>query len=98
MPIFPYIGRRSGNECVPTARWIVPGRSRKRRLLGPVECCFPFELYCFPQVFCEVVMGLLLWIVFGTVAGALAKLVMPGPDRLGMAGTILVGVAGAVVG
>jgi len=43
-------------------------------------------------------MGLLLWIVFGTVAGTLAKLVMPGPDRLGMAGTILVGVAGAVVG
>ena len=43
-------------------------------------------------------MGLLLWIVFGILAGSVAKLVMPGPDRLGMVGTILVGVAGAVVG
>ena len=43
-------------------------------------------------------MGILLWIVFGLVAGSLAKLVMPGPDRLGLVGTILVGVAGAIVG
>jgi uncharacterized membrane protein YeaQ/YmgE (transglycosylase-associated protein family) len=43
-------------------------------------------------------MGLLLWIVFGVVAGSLAKSVMPGPDRLGMFGTIFVGIAGAIVG
>ena len=43
-------------------------------------------------------MGIILWLVFGIVAGSLAKLLMPGPDRLGMAGTILVGVAGALVG
>ena len=43
-------------------------------------------------------MGLLLWIVFGIAAGSLAKLAMPGPDHLGMFGTIFVGIAGAVVG
>lgn len=43
-------------------------------------------------------MGILLWIVFGIVAGSVAKAVMPGPDRLGVIGTILVGVAGAIVG
>ena len=43
-------------------------------------------------------MGLLLWIVFGIVAGSAAKLAMPGPDRLGMIGTIFVGIAGAAIG
>ena len=43
-------------------------------------------------------MGLLLWIVFGIAAGSVAKSVMPGPDRLGMVGTVLVGVAGALIG
>ncbi len=43
-------------------------------------------------------MGILLWIVFGIVAGSAARTVMPGPDRLGVIGTILVGVAGAIVG
>jgi uncharacterized membrane protein YeaQ/YmgE (transglycosylase-associated protein family) len=43
-------------------------------------------------------MGILLWIVFGIVAGSLAKLIMPGPDHLGVLGTILLGVAGAIVG
>ena len=43
-------------------------------------------------------MGLLLWIVFGIAAGSVAKLAMPGPDRLGMFGTIFVGIAGGVIG
>jgi uncharacterized membrane protein YeaQ/YmgE (transglycosylase-associated protein family) len=43
-------------------------------------------------------MGIVLWIVFGIVAGSVAKSVMPGPDRLGLIGTILVGVAGALIG
>jgi uncharacterized membrane protein YeaQ/YmgE (transglycosylase-associated protein family) len=43
-------------------------------------------------------VGILLWIVFGIVAGSFATAIMPGPDRLGVIGTILVGVAGAVVG
>jgi uncharacterized membrane protein YeaQ/YmgE (transglycosylase-associated protein family) len=43
-------------------------------------------------------MGILSWIVFGLVAGALAKLIMPGKDPGGIIVTILIGIAGAVVG
>jgi len=43
-------------------------------------------------------MGLLLWIVFGLVAGSVARWIMPGPDRLGVFATILLGVGGAVLG
>jgi uncharacterized membrane protein YeaQ/YmgE (transglycosylase-associated protein family) len=49
-------------------------------------------------MFLEVVMGILLWIVFGLVAGSVAKLVMPGPDPGGIIVTILLGIGGAVVG
>jgi len=43
-------------------------------------------------------MGIISWIVFGLVAGALAKLLMPGKDPGGVIVTILIGIAGAVVG
>jgi uncharacterized membrane protein YeaQ/YmgE (transglycosylase-associated protein family) len=43
-------------------------------------------------------MGILSWIVFGLIAGVVAKYVMPGPDSGGIVLTILLGVAGAVVG
>ena len=38
------------------------------------------------------------WIVFGLIVGALAKLVMPGRDPGGIIVTMLLGMAGAVVG
>jgi len=43
-------------------------------------------------------MGILAWIVFGLVAGALAKFIMPGKDPGGIIVTILIGIAGAVLG
>ena len=43
-------------------------------------------------------MGILSWILFGLVAGALAKFFMPGDDPGGIVVTILLGIAGAVVG
>ncbi len=43
-------------------------------------------------------MGILSWIVFGLIAGSLAKLIMPGDDPGGCIVTILLGVAGAFVG
>jgi uncharacterized membrane protein YeaQ/YmgE (transglycosylase-associated protein family) len=43
-------------------------------------------------------MGLLSWIIFGLIAGALAKWIMPGRDPGGCIVTILLGIAGAVVG
>lgn len=43
-------------------------------------------------------IGILGWIVFGLVVGVLAKLVMPGRDPGGMIVTIVLGIAGAVLG
>lgn len=43
-------------------------------------------------------MTILGWILFGLVVGALAKLVMPGRDPGGIMVTILLGIAGAVLG
>lgn len=43
-------------------------------------------------------MGILTWIVFGLIAGAIAKLIMPGNDPGGWIVTILLGIVGAVVG
>ena len=42
--------------------------------------------------------GVIGWIVFGLVVGALAKLVMPGRDGGGIIVTMLLGIVGAVVG
>ena len=43
-------------------------------------------------------MGILSWIVFGLIAGALAKFIMPGKDPGGIFITILIGIAGAMLG
>ena len=38
------------------------------------------------------------WIIVGGIAGALAKLIMPGDDPGGIIVTILIGIAGAFIG
>lgn len=44
-------------------------------------------------------MGAIIgWIIFGVIAGAIAKLLMPGKDPGGFIVTVLLGIAGAVVG
>ena len=43
-------------------------------------------------------MAILGWILFGLIVGALAKLVMPGRDPGGIIVTMLLGIAGAVLG
>jgi uncharacterized membrane protein YeaQ/YmgE (transglycosylase-associated protein family) len=43
-------------------------------------------------------MGILAWIVVGLIAGALAKLIMPGDDPGGIIVTMLIGIVGAFVG
>lgn len=43
-------------------------------------------------------MGIISWIIFGLIAGGIAKLLMPGRDPGGCIITILIGVAGAIVG
>jgi len=42
--------------------------------------------------------ALIFWIIVGLIAGALAKFVMPGDDSGGFIITILLGIAGAIVG
>jgi uncharacterized membrane protein YeaQ/YmgE (transglycosylase-associated protein family) len=43
-------------------------------------------------------MGIVMWILFGLVVGVIAKLLMPGRDPGGFIVTILLGIAGALVG
>jgi len=43
-------------------------------------------------------MGILSWILFGLVVGVIAKLLMPGRDPGGFIVTILLGIAGAMIG
>ena len=43
-------------------------------------------------------MGILSWIVFGLIAGIIARLLMPGRDPGGCIITMLLGVVGAFVG
>jgi uncharacterized membrane protein YeaQ/YmgE (transglycosylase-associated protein family) len=42
--------------------------------------------------------GVIGWIIFGLVVGALAKLLMPGRDPGGFIVTMLLGIAGALLG
>ncbi|NDL62988.1 GlsB/YeaQ/YmgE family stress response membrane protein [Acerihabitans arboris] len=43
-------------------------------------------------------MGILSWIIFGLIAGIIAKFLMPGRDGGGFIITIILGIVGAVVG
>ncbi|KNC91016.1 GlsB/YeaQ/YmgE family stress response membrane protein [Trabulsiella odontotermitis] len=43
-------------------------------------------------------MGIITWIVFGLIAGVIAKLIMPGRDGGGFILTCILGIVGAVVG
>jgi uncharacterized membrane protein YeaQ/YmgE (transglycosylase-associated protein family) len=43
-------------------------------------------------------MSVLMWIVFGLIAGIVAKLLMPGRDPRGFIFTMVVGIVGALIG
>lgn len=43
-------------------------------------------------------MGIITWILFGLIAGALAKFIMPGNQAMGWLMTIILGIVGAFVG
>jgi len=43
-------------------------------------------------------MGIITWIIFGLIAGAIAKLIMPGNQGMGWLMTIILGIVGAFVG
>ena len=43
-------------------------------------------------------MGIITWIIFGLIAGIIAKLIMPGRDPGGFIVTTILGIVGAVIG
>ncbi len=43
-------------------------------------------------------MGIITWVLLGLIAGALAKFIMPGRDGGGILITMLLGIAGAILG
>lgn len=43
-------------------------------------------------------MGLCGWLVFGLIAGAVARFLMPGEQRMGLLATSLLGIGGSFVG
>jgi uncharacterized membrane protein YeaQ/YmgE (transglycosylase-associated protein family) len=43
-------------------------------------------------------VSILAWLVVGLIAGAIAKMLMPGDDPGGIIVTVLLGIAGAIIG
>jgi len=43
-------------------------------------------------------MGIIGWLLLGLIAGALARLLVPGRDPMGWIGTMVLGLVGSVVG
>lgn len=43
-------------------------------------------------------MGIVGWLLFGLIAGAVARLLVPGRDPMGWLGTIVLGIVGSFVG
>jgi uncharacterized membrane protein YeaQ/YmgE (transglycosylase-associated protein family) len=43
-------------------------------------------------------MGFIWWLIIGLIAGALARLIMPGRDSMSWVMTMLLGIVGSVVG
>jgi uncharacterized membrane protein YeaQ/YmgE (transglycosylase-associated protein family) len=45
-----------------------------------------------------VIYNIIAWCVFGLIAGAIARFLVPGRDPLGCLGTIILGVVGSLIG
>lgn len=43
-------------------------------------------------------MGIIGWLIIGFLAGALARLIVPGRDPMGWGGTLLLGLVGSLIG
>lgn len=46
----------------------------------------------------EILYALLAWAAFGLIAGAVARLLVPGRQPIGLLGTMFLGVIGSIVG
>jgi len=43
-------------------------------------------------------LSFIWWLIIGLIAGALARLIMPGRDAMGWLATILLGIVGSILG
>jgi uncharacterized membrane protein YeaQ/YmgE (transglycosylase-associated protein family) len=43
-------------------------------------------------------MDVIVWLIVGVIAGALARLLVPGRDPMGVLGTLVLGLVGSVIG
>ena len=43
-------------------------------------------------------LNFIVWLIVGLIAGALARLIMPGRDPMGIIATILLGIVGSIIG
>lgn len=43
-------------------------------------------------------MGIILWLIVGLIAGAVARFLVPGPDPMGWLGTLVLGLVGSLIG
>ncbi|HLO00978.1 MAG TPA: GlsB/YeaQ/YmgE family stress response membrane protein [Pyrinomonadaceae bacterium] len=43
-------------------------------------------------------LSFIWWLVIGLIAGALARLIMPGRDPMGVLATIVLGIVGSIIG
>jgi uncharacterized membrane protein YeaQ/YmgE (transglycosylase-associated protein family) len=43
-------------------------------------------------------MELIVWLIVGLIAGALARLLVPGDDPMGVLGTMILGLVGSILG
>jgi len=43
-------------------------------------------------------LNFIWWLIIGLIAGALARLIMPGRDPMGVIATIVLGVVGSIIG
>ena len=45
-----------------------------------------------------MITSIIGWVIFGLIAGAIARLIHPGPDSMGWLGTIMLGIVGSLLG
>jgi uncharacterized membrane protein YeaQ/YmgE (transglycosylase-associated protein family) len=43
-------------------------------------------------------LSFIWWLIIGLVAGALARLIMPGRDPMGLLATVILGIVGSILG
>ena len=43
-------------------------------------------------------MALIVWLIVGLIAGAVARLLVPGRDPMGLLGTLILGLVGSLIG